>query len=502
VIVAHRLMYSPPPSPPGMAASPLEDTARALLVSISPDVALERLRALPSPGPRRIYELDVSDGRILRLATMPPPSMARLLRSEQRLVSSEAAVVRWLRGAAAENSRPKVKAESPPDADSNTAEPCSSRGTTGQQSEIFRQTQAPDMDLLVFLPVLLHHTLSPPYLISQPAQGIPLTSLSRALASSERSDIDIQVGQLFRRLSTMVSPSGKFGPAAAVLGPESSVGMGTSIKETANTWTMSFHTMLESILRDGEDMSVTISYAAIRRNFRRFGHILNAITIPRFLVVDGLENSNVLVQSPSSCEKEPPPSVKEEANGQVKAEEVPAPEVLKDIPEQAPPPSTGGDRPGEPLAPKKDCAAPISNVVVTGLVDWSNGVFGDPLLSTIFSDATPGKTSEGLKDEVLEETLARLGLDQESDHDLIQDRDCAGIRLLLYQAYHATCCIVREFYRPKADSSTRELAARKRLNEALRKLDAIDDDDDAKKRHRRPSVETLVSKRLRSHEVS
>jgi len=49
------------------------------------------------------------------------------------------------------------------------------------------------------------------------------------------------------------------------------------------------------------------------------------------------------------------------------------------------------------------------------------------------------------------------------------------VRMTLYEIYHAVQCIVREFYRPRADSSKKELDARKRLTDVLARLERWDE---------------------------
>ena len=140
---------------------------------------------------------------------------------------------------------------------------------------------------------------------------------------------------------------------------------------------------------------------------------------------------------------------------------------------------------------------------LAGLRDWSSCVFGDPLLATVFSDPL-------LQDQQKQPSAAFLqgfndGTPGDSpssparrlpfplNRDIIQDMDTAWIRLLLYQVYHAVARIVREFYRPRPDSSVRELEARRSLNEVLAKLAEVP--DDAKRRHQRPSGEMSPAKR-------
>ena len=61
-----------------------------------------------------------------------------------------------------------------------------------------------------------------------------------------------------------------------------------------------------------------------------------------------------------------------------------------------------------------------------------------------------------------------------SSHPL-EDVRHAQVRRLLYECYHAVTAIVREYCRRSNDSDDREMPARKRLTQALRALDNMDD---------------------------
>jgi hypothetical protein len=131
-------------------------------------------------------------------------------------------------------------------------------------------------------------------------------------------------------------------------------------------------------------------------------------------------------------------------------------------------------------------------IEVTGLRQWSNCVFGDPLLATIFSKR-PRPTDDfwrGFDKPLPGETTASI----------IEDRDNAHIRMLLYECYHAVVTLVGEYYRPQTDSSRRELAARKHLGNVLARLEELD--DRGQQRRRRMSGEMSPAKRPRSGQES
>ena len=79
--------------------------------------------------------------------------------------------------------------------------------------------------------------------------------------------------------------------------------------------------------------------------------------------------------------------------------------------------------------------------------------------------------------------------------DPLDDPQNAESRCLLYECYHAATAIVREYYRRCSDSDDREMPARKRLTQALRKLDKMD--DMGKERRPHPTGEASPKKRPR-----
>jgi hypothetical protein len=163
--------------------------------------------------------------------------------------------------------------------------------------------------------------------------------------------------------------------------------------------------MMEGTLRDGEDMSIVLPYDDIRCECRRLAGRLQAVTIPRLVVVDIGDPNNILI---------------------------------------------GRNTPVEGLA--------YNDVYrITGLRDWSYGVFGDPLLATCFDNPSEA-FSKGWK--------------QEENEEMIEDREGAPIRILLYRCYRAVVAVVTEYYRPRPDSSKRELDGRKELTTVLAALTA------------------------------
>jgi hypothetical protein len=153
-------------------------------------------------------------------------------------------------------------------------------------------------------------------------------------------------------------------------------------------------------------MSVLLPYGTIRQQLGRLSWRLRAVTRPRLLVVDAGDEDNVIIQRGST-----------------------------------------------------DLSIPGDSVNITGLHDWSKGLFGDPLLCTAFESPSAAFTS---------------GWRPEGDEDLIEDPEGVPTRMLMYRCYRAVVSIVTEYYRPRKDSSRWELDARKVLTTTLAELEKAD----------------------------
>lgn len=95
---------------------------------------------------------------------------------------------------------------------------------------------------------------------------------------------------------------------------------------------------------------------------------------------------------------------------------------------------------------------------MTGLRSWSLGIFGDPLLCNCFEEASEG-FSEGW---------------EEGGEDITEDAEHREVRVLMYRCFQAIASLVTEYYRPRGDSSRRELDARRKLTSALAELERVD----------------------------
>ncbi|KAI0848709.1 hypothetical protein F5Y00DRAFT_269953 [Daldinia vernicosa] len=453
--------------------NPLESMRLAIQKAL-PNITVESVSPLPSCRLLRFFSVKISDGRALVLSLPPPPTL-RLLRSERGLNLSETLVTKWVLEGVLE---PPIKVEKV----ENIARRNISSDQTAQGAPVkdeiessFEREISLRRDVLKYLPVLVTHVpssteLGSSFNIFEPARGVTIRELPTPLTPSERSIIDFQKGQLVRQLSSFVSPNGLFGPATAVISPQPpptdlhAAQLANLGLRNSRTWKQTFHSLLEGVLRDAEDMAVTISYEPIRSYFNRLSHLLDGVTTARLVILDAADELNVLVSRTSKQDI----SKDENNNKQV----IPTQDTAKikteeDISEKTIPEQTPGDK----------------GITVTGLRDWSNSIFGDPLFSEIFSQDPTADFIHGFHHHHHHQSHPPTAI--------IDDPASASARLLLYECYHATVSVVRQFYRPGPSSSDREIAARRRLAAALKQLDDVVDDDDDEivgKRARRPSA--------------
>ncbi|KAF2972050.1 hypothetical protein GQX73_g1548 [Xylaria multiplex] len=438
------------------------DSIRAIVESAIPSIKVETICIIPTKRLLRAFKVKLADERVLLLNIIPPPS--RLLRYEKWVVQSETALVEWLsQGACQQHDKgaryvdEKSPSKRPQESSSGrqTGEPVSSTSPLAKDQ------------LLSYLPTLIKHSSTSTetgsaFSLFEPTPGDPISSLGKPPTPAERRSINFQKGRLIRRIANIISPNGRFGQVATVLEPpqepESSQETARETKldfDGVDGWRKTFHLLLEGILRDGEDRAVTMSYELVRATFYKFGHLLDAVTTPRLVVCNAGEDDVVLVsrseRKQEQKEIEPGRKAKRESDDEFSG-----------------------------VSQEEGDAAAIE---ITGLQDWSNCIFGDP------------GSGHDADDEDENEEEEEEG--EQHDVGIIEDPDNASARVLLYECYHATVAIVRQFYRPDADSSEREIAARRRLVAALGKLENVDADGPVGKRHRRPSRDDWPAKRPR-----
>ncbi|QSZ32034.1 hypothetical protein DSL72_001603 [Monilinia vaccinii-corymbosi] len=364
---------------------------KEILSHVVPDVTLGTVEELPSTQLPRLYTLSMSDNNKL-LLSLAPSLAVRLLRHETTLQYSEATLVHFL----------EMSNEEKNGVD------------TDGIKDVEHDTSAIRLEEVV--PKMLKHSsnnreMAYPYTIFKPIPGKTLSALSVYLSLPDRHLIDKQIGSLTRSLASLTSPNGTFGTAARVLpDPFKQSPPSAPLGEGFTTWTEAFNTLLECILRDGEDMAVLLPYDVVRSHYQRLSWRMGAVKLPRLVLLD-LGEQNVMIEN--------------------------------------------GIKHGNSPIPTK-------TLKLAGLRNWSQGIFGDPLLSSVFENPSEGFL-EGWK----------AGGDEDED-DLIEDTGNADVRLLLYRCYRAVVGIVTEYYRPQSDSSRRELENRRNLTAALSELEKVD----------------------------
>ncbi|CRJ79840.1 hypothetical protein BN1708_000108 [Verticillium longisporum] len=472
---------------------------QAVISRAVPDVTVQHVQPVSSLRSQRLYDVECTNGTNLAIA-LPAMPMARLLRSEQGSISSEAAVLKWLAGLHVK--KPLLQERTP--------EPEETRVVLSRDGKHVRSPSNSSSDdhststrLATFLPQLLLHSAGSnehriEYNVTRPTQGKPIADLSPPLNPSERKLVDLQTGRFCRRVSELVSPTGRFGPAFAVLPtltPSHSGALTPSARRDANarmiqskgveTWATAFHSMLEAVLRDGEDMAVMLAYANVRRQYRRLAHVLEGVTCSRLVAVDAGDNMNTLVLRKAR----PGTPATDDDDDDSEDEEDRKTE-------------TGSSQAGEDDEQKEEedktaLEAP-HDITMTGMKDWSHFIFGDPLFATVFSRDATDEFFRGFNDAAAGHEADGESNEPQTKFDsvLIEDKANAHVRLLLYDCYHTITQVVREFYRPRKDSSRHELAARKRLNDILTRLEAIGEPKPTLRRKR--SGEMSPAKRAKS----
>ncbi|KAL2752188.1 hypothetical protein ACRALDRAFT_1095430 [Sodiomyces alcalophilus JCM 7366] len=427
---------------------------QAIMGHVLPDTCVQEVRSTRSQRHQTLYDVQSSDGTHF-LVAFSSPRMARSLRSEQGSISSEAMVLSWLAALSGGSSQ--------------CSEGCTSTDTS---KEISSQFAMAIPSLIAHLP--LPNDTGVAYNITKPTPGLLITDLQPGLSPEERRGVDFQTGKLHRDICRLVSPTGRFGPAFDILPfpphphaehsiPSACCAVHGSAARSDGviSWATAFHSMLEAVLRDGEDLAIMLGYSAIRGHLKRLKPVLDGVVSPRLVAVDVSSDINTLVvretQSPESISPGSSQSAGREAEGprSIQSDE----DTTKE--------SVGrcGRRACEDREASRLCAQ--CAVTVTGMKDWSNFIFGDPLFATVFSQGPSNEFLRGFSGLSDDATPGDPPSAMTLPPDLVEDEPGVPIRLLLYECYHTITQIVSAFYRPQSDSSQRELAARKRLNDNM-----------------------------------
>ena len=126
------------------------------------------------------------------------------------------------------------------------------------------------------------HHLGSPYLISGPLSGSILSEIEPSLSRQALASIDHSLGQYVRRLSSTSGPHfGAIRPTHGFPGSQS--------------WARAFASILESVMRDGEDALISLPYEGIRDLVRRHRGSLDRITEPKLVLLELGSDRNVVV---------------------------------------------------------------------------------------------------------------------------------------------------------------------------------------------------------------
>ncbi|KAI0015840.1 hypothetical protein F4780DRAFT_783794 [Xylariomycetidae sp. FL0641] len=461
------------------------DSIRTFIEDALPSATVDSVSPCSSRRLQKLYTINLSDGRLLKLSLTPQSQ--GLLRFEQWATTFEGVVIQSLRQIMVDGSKEFRKTTSnlrisyPDEADRDLAR-CSSSHVCGRD-HVFHSSSTSIPMIIKYSPNTTE--LGSPFTLLEQIGGIPLVDFSTSLKTNEQEAVAFQKGRFMRRISQITSPNGGFGLAAVVFSsaqrfPDFRDREDLGIYEVTTSWKRAFHSLLEAVLRDAEDFSVTISYELIRRHFDRLGHVLDAITVPRLVVVDGGDDGNVLISRSDASHQEKGPG---DVGGQrTRPAEQSHTSQHKSIAEDETPTNPPG-------------------YSITGLNSWTNSMFGDPLFANIFTqDHKPGFL-HGFRQPSSPTPGENISSDKDKHPygDLIEDPTNAPLRLLLYEMYHAIVALIQLYYRPEGTSSNeRDIAARRRLAVVLGKLDAVYDEAAAGKRPSALDAVTSPAKRARS----
>ncbi|CAO2656405.1 Nn.00g052080.m01.CDS01 [Neocucurbitaria sp. VM-36] len=191
----------------------------------------------------QVYLTRITDGSILVLKC-PPACNTRLLRHEKSLLENESKALETLRA----------------------------------------YTQIP-------VPHLIKYdsnggSLGSPFVMMSYIPGRKLSELAPYMTASERSTIDRTLGTYVRALTALSAT--QFGMTHRVFAQRGS-----------DSWHEAFSALFEAVLRDAEDMLVTIPYESIRYYVGKQAHFLHEVTEPRLVALHACDPTNVLIDETS-----------------------------------------------------------------------------------------------------------------------------------------------------------------------------------------------------------
>jgi len=454
-----------------MCAAGFQQSVKAIVSARFDGVSVVKVRVVSSPRIQRIYGVELSNGRTVHLV-LEPHSRLRLLKTEHSTIIDEMTTLVALRDQLRMDKGMYSVL-------SGHHSPAFNASISGLVPPIYDGSPSKDL-------------LGSPWLLTEPPIGTPISSLSRPLTLPERHLVDRQLGLFAQQLAILEQPQdAKFGPVSAVFGTALASHNPTAAPRipAASSWRVAFHSMLEGVLRDGENMAITLAYPVIRRHFHRHRYALDGVTKPKFVVVN-LTDDNILVAPRSQLGDAgvlgpTGPAHMHQEQEATPYQTLPSISALMDmshIENSDPTLGTGANGDGDKTGTGAQESPDDAGFVFSGLVDWSHCILGDPLLTSPFFHETAGPSRgfvAGLNDtrQLLRQQLGEAGVLESGRHLYGQGEGIGNVpvRMTLYEIYHAVQCIVREFYRPRADSSKKELDARKRLTDVLARLERWDE---------------------------
>ncbi|KAJ5808383.1 Aminoglycoside phosphotransferase [Penicillium riverlandense] len=227
-------------------------------------------------------------------------------------------------------------------------------------------------------------------LIRQYVRGTRLSEMHHQLSGHQRNGID-------RHLGFLASVIGQ--NAAPTFGSLQEVAMGGGKPR----WRTAFRSLFEGVLRDAEDMFISLPYAQIRDELSRLSPALEEVTLPRLVVVDFGRPSHVLLDEGSKQ--------------------------------------------------------------LSGIVDFGNALWGDMLMAEIF-DRRSSAVWEGAGLSLSRTSQEQTRLLLYASLMLLLLLFCANVMVTpRYSCYRSVCQITIQYYRSRDEAM--ELEARRRLTASI-----------------------------------
>ncbi|KAG8409612.1 hypothetical protein J3458_018707 [Metarhizium acridum] len=456
------------------------------------------LKRLSTPENRLHVHYIASSSNEEQLTLTLVPTSTKILRTEQASINSEAVLLQWL-GSVGHVSPLTKERQRNPETLEKAPKGSDAEAKLSKHTCQFKKT----------LPrVVKHGRVKCPndveFLLTKRTSGAMLSSVINTLSKPQQRHIDFQIGQLIRGLSTYQSPNGHFGVASAVLkaaGIHHTMFIASTVPTEQVTndavyarWSDAFLWLLESVLRDAEDVSLSLEYDRLRFHAGRFKKILDEVTVPCLVILDAGEyvNTHIITSSDSTTQDL---KVSMQRHGKTsfqteKPQTVAAPllEANRSARNERKDDERGPVPVLVPITTRQNPDTPR----VIGIQDWHNSVFGDPLFTSVLTRNKNTDMLDGLMDQTghVESKAVRQAI------HLAKDFQHVDVRRLLYDCYHSVTAIVTGYYRMTVDGDDRELPARRRLVQAIVRLDDLD--DQGRKLHPHPCPSHPIAKRKKS----